>query len=211
MTAPAAPAIPTQWPTYVTAGTTFKVDRSFREYNNVEWALSVYFVGAAARSFSESPNILADPDGQTFHVALAPVDTAALNPTGGAGLAYTFVERLTAASDGEVRDVGTGRIMVSPNVATALAGDFVSPEEKLLIQLQATLAARIAGNAVESYSVSGRSITKISTKELRDMIGTYKWIVYRQRNPGRIGVPGQFAFRPESGTAEMPWWWSRRL
>jgi hypothetical protein len=204
MTAPAQPIVKKHWPTFLTAGATFKVDRQFPHYNNTDWTLAVYLVGNIVGTFSGTPAITPDPDGLTFHIVLTPAQTASLNPSGGMSLPYRYVERLTA-TDGEVFDVNTDKIMISPNVGTALAADFVSAEEKLLVQLQATLAARIAGNAIESYSVSGRSVTKISTKEIRDMIGGLKWIVYRQRNPGRVGAPGTFGFPPERGTAPYPW------
>lgn len=203
MTTPAEPKISTHWPTFLTAGTTFKVDRQFPRYNNTDWTLSIFIVGQVVGNFSGSC-ITPDPDGRTFHVVLTPTQTATLNPAGGASLAYRYIERLTALN-GEIFDVNTDKIMVSANAGTAQAGDFVSPEEKLLAQLQVALAARIAGGAVENYSVAGRSITKISTKELRDMIGGLKWQVYRQRNPGRVGAPGTFSFPPERGTAPYPW------
>lgn len=207
MTAPLEPKIHKHWPTYLTAGASFKLDRIYEKFSQPDFNLALYFVGASAVSFNASPQIVKDPDGRTYHIALGGTDTAQLNPAGGTSLAFSAIERITSQSTGDIFDVATTRVMISPNVATAAAGDFLSPEEKLLTQLQVTLAARIAGNAVESYSVSGRSITKISTKELRDMIGTYKWIVYRQRNPGRIGVPGQFSFPVDRGTAPFPWPW----
>lgn len=206
MTTLAEPRIQTSWPTFLTAGTTCKVDRRFPRYNNTQWTLSIYIVGAVCGTISGEPEITPDADSQLFHIVLQPTDTAALNPSGGASLAYTLVERLTSigVSPAEVFDVGTFPVMVSPNVATAQPGDFVSPEEKLLNQLQATLAARMTGNAVESYSIAGRSITKISTKELRDMISGYKWMVYKQRNPGRIGAPGTFSFRLIAARRPIP-------
>ena len=208
MTTLAEPRIPTCWPTFLTAGTTIKVDRVFPRYNNTQWTLAIYLVGTFCAEFQGTPEITPDPNGQTFHVVLTPTDSAQLNPSGGASLPYTIVERLTSigVSPAESYDVGTGRVMVSPNVATADPGDFVSNEEKLLAQCQAALTARLAGNAVESYSIAGRSITKISTKELRDMIGGLKWMVYRQRNPGRVGVPGEFSFPVDKGTTPWPWY-----
>lgn len=208
MTNPLEPTIPTHWPSYLTAGASFRLDRQYLNFSQPDWNLAVYFVGATVADFSSSPEIIKDPDGMTYHIALSATDTAELNPGGGTPLAFTVVERLTCITApfvGDVRDVGTHRIMISPNVATATAGDFVSPEEKLLAQLQVTLAARLSGNAVESYSIAGRSVTKISTKELREMIGGYKWIVYRQRNPGRVGIPGTFSFPADRGMAPYPW------
>jgi hypothetical protein len=196
------PVIPTSWPKFITAGTTFKVDRSFSRYGgSPNWALSVHFAGPQTASFASTPQIT--PDGPLFHVVLAPADTQPLNPGGGASLAYTLVERLTG-TNGEVFDVTVEKLMISPNIASAAAGDYLTAEEKILAQLQITLAARIAGGAVESYSIAGRSITKVSTKEIRDMIGAYKWIVYRQRNPGRIGIPGTFSFPVSNTNLDFP-------
>lgn len=205
MTSPLEPPIRKHWPTYLTAGATFKLDRIYEKYSQPDFNLALYFVGPTVATFNASPQITKDADGRTYHIVLGGVDTATLNPSGGTPLAFSAIERITSQSTGDIFDVATTRVMVSPNVATAGAGDFLSPEEKLLTQLQVTLAARIAGNAVESYSVSGRSITKISTKELREMIGGLKWIVYRQRNPGRLGVPGTFSFPVDRGTAPFPW------
>jgi len=198
------PVIPTSWPKFITAGASFKVDRRFSQYSgSPDWVLSVLFGGAAVKTITGTPQIT--PDGNVYHIALAPADTQPLNPGGGASLAYTVVERLTAASTGEVYDVNVEKIMISPNIALAEAGDYLTPEEKILAQLQTTLAARISGGAVESYSIAGRSITKISTPQLQEMIGQYKWKVYQQRNPGRPGVPGTFSFPPSDTTQLYPW------
>lgn len=195
----AAPPVPTRWPSFLTAGTTFKVDRSFTDYGTADWSLSVFLAGQAVGAFNGPPQIT--PDGSVYHVVLAPADTKDLVPNGGASLPYTLIERLTG-TDGQVVDVTRQRIMVSPDVGIAVAGDFVSPEEQLLAQLQTSLAARISGGTIENYSIAGRSITRIPTPELERMIGRYKWIVYRQRNPGRLGVPGTYSF---PSIAEPPW------
>jgi hypothetical protein len=198
------PVIPTSWPKFITAGASFKVDRRFSQFGgSPDWALSVLFAGPQVKAIAGTPQIT-PAAGNLYHVVLAPEDTQPLNPGGGTSLAYTVVERLTG-TDGEVFDVSTQKIMVSPNIALAAAGDYLTPEEKILTQLEATLLARIAGGAVESYSIAGRSITKISTPQLQEMIGQYKWKVYRQRNPGRPGVPGTFSFPASDTTQLYPW------
>jgi hypothetical protein len=198
------PVIPTSWPKFITAGNTFKVDRRFSQFGgSPNWSLSILLAGLQTASFSGTPQIT--PDGNLFHVALAPGDTQPLNPSGGASLPYTLVERLTG-TDGEVFDVNVEKIMVSPNAALAQPGDYQTPEEKILVQLQATLQTRLAGGMVESYSIAGRSITKLSIPQLQEMIGQYKWKVYQQRNPGRPGVPGTFAFPASDTTQLYPWW-----
>jgi len=201
---PTEPVIPTSWPKFITAGNTFKVDRSFQQFGgSPDWALSLIFAGAAVATIAGTPQIT--PDGNVYHVVLAPTDTQPLNPSGGASLAYTVVERLTASSDGEVIDVSVHKIMVSPNIAEAEPGDYLTTEEKILAQLETMLLARIAGGAVESYSIAGRSISKLSIPQLQEMIGQYKWKVYRQRNPGRPGIPGTFSFPPSDTTQLYPW------
>jgi hypothetical protein len=201
---PTEPVIPTSWPKFITAGNTFKVDRSFQQFGgSPDWALSLLFAGQETADISGTPQIT--PDGNVYHVVLMPSDTQPLNPGGGASLAYTVVERLTASSDGEVIDVSVHKIMVSPNIALAEAGDYLTDEEKVLAQLQTMLTTRLAGGAVESYSIAGRSISKLSIPQLQEMIGQYKWKVYRQRNPGRPGIPGTFAFPPTDTTQLYPW------
>lgn len=202
---PTEPVIPTSWPKFITAGATFKVDRVFSQFpGSPDWALSVLFAGPQIANISGTPQIT--PDGNVYHITLAPADTQPLNPGGGTSLAYTVVERLTAASTGEVYDVNVEKLMVSPNIALATDGDYLTPEEKILTQLQTTLQARISGGAVESYSIAGRSITKISTPQLLEMIGQYKWKVYQQRNPGRPGIPGTFSFPASDTTQLYPFW-----
>jgi hypothetical protein len=198
------PVIPTSWPKFITAGASFKVDRSFSQFGaSPNWALSLFFAGAQTAEIAGTPQIT--PDGNVFHVVLAPTDTQPLNASGGQSQPYTLVERLTG-TDGEVYDVNVEKIMVSPNIAEAEPGDYLTPEEKILAQLQTTLQARISGGAVESYSIAGRSITKISTPQLMEMIGQYKWKVYMQRNPGRPGIPGTFSFPPSDTTQLYPRW-----
>lgn len=191
MTTPTQPPVSTWWPKFITAGTTFKLDRSFADYAVGDWSYSVTFAGAQVQKFDATPQVTADTT--VYHLVLAPADTLPLNPSGGVRLPYHAVEYLTA-TDGEVIQVGEYRLMVHPPASAAIAGDFVSFEERMLAKLQATLEARITGGAIESYSVAGRSISKIPTREIEQMIGRYKLLVWRQRNPGRFGVPGTFSF-----------------
>jgi hypothetical protein len=208
MTSNASPVIPTCWPKFLTAGATFKVDRSWCDYSTSDWSLSIFFAGARTGAFTTTPQITPDPAGTVWHVLLAPTDTAPLNPSGGQSLPYTAIERLTNAGTGEVRDIDAHRVMVVPNIATAIAGDFVTFEENCLVQVRAAIAARLAGGLiVESYSIAGRSITKLSMRDLQEWEGTLKAKIYRQRNPGRVGVPGTFSL---PSTAYTPWPWRGR-
>jgi hypothetical protein len=207
MTSSALPVIPTCWPKFITAGTTFKVDRSWLDYGTSDWALSVFFAGARTQAFTAPPQITPDPNGNVWHVVLAPTDTAPLNPGGGQPLAYTAIERLLNAGTGEIRDIEGHRLMVVPDIGAAVSGDYVSHEEKCLAQVQAAIIARLAGGSIESYSVAGRSVTRMSIRDLQEWEGTLKAKIYRQRNPGRVGVPGTFSL---PGVASTPWPWRGR-
>jgi hypothetical protein len=183
---PTEPQVPTRWPRFLTAGATFKLDRSFVLYNNTDWAYSLILAGAAVVKFSGTPQVTPDPlDASLFHVVLAPTDTQPLNPGGATPLPYQFVERLTAASDGEIFDVNSGRVMIEANLALASAGDGVSFEEKTLAVLEAVVQGRITAD-VENYSIAGRSVSKIPAKELLQLRGQFRAIVWRQRNPGKL-------------------------
>jgi hypothetical protein len=183
------------WPRFLTAGTSLKLDRAFTGYSPTDWAYSLFFAGRHVASFTAPPQITFDapPVGSVFHVILAPADTQPLNPSGGESLPVTVIERLTAL-DGEIFDMPRQVVTVFPNIASAVAGDFESPEELILRQLQDALQKRITGGVIENYSIAGRSVSRVSTKELRSMIGSYKAIVWRQRNPGKLSVGGTYSF-----------------
>jgi len=200
---PSQPPIRIRWPSFFTAGATFKINRQFADFAATDWNYSVLFAGLAVANFNGA-QITVDPSG-CYRVVLAPADTQKLNPSGAASVPYTYVERLTAVSDGEIVDVCSGRIMVEPNLAFAAAGDALSFEEKTLIAIEQVLSGRITAD-VENYSVAGRSVSKIPVRELLTLRGQYKAIVWRQRNPGRVTQAIDVSLRgAESG--RLPGYW----
>jgi hypothetical protein len=203
MTSPPQPSIRTRWPPYLTAGATFKINRAFADYGTGDWNYSLLFAGAQVANFSQGQITVSDA--QTFSVTLAPVDTQKLNPSGAASAPYTYVERLTAVSDGEIVDVCSGRIMVEPNLALAAAGDALSFEEKTLLVLEAAVQGRLTSD-IENYSIAGRSVSKIPARELLQLRGQFKAIVWRQRNPGRITQSIDVTLR-SSEAGRMPGYW----
>lgn len=202
MTAPAEPRPLVSWPSFITAGTSFRIDRSFRDFNNTDWTLSIIFAGNVVANINGG-QITPDPtNGSLFHVVLAPVDTQPLNPAGaGASLPYTYVERLTAL-DGEIFDVNSGRIMIEPDLSQAAAGAAVSYEEKTLLVLEAALQGRLTSD-MEHYSVAGRSVSKIAVQELLRLRGIFRALVWKQRNPGKIGQTIDVSF-PSMGYGPYP-------
>lgn len=188
---PLEPNTPTKFPPAFNAGTTFKVDRRFNDYANTDFTYKLYLAGASVYSIAATP----DADGVTYHVIVPASDSAGLN-TGSQPAPYTYIERLTDSTTGEVYDVGIGRIMVHPNLAAVGAGDLVSFEEKTLAAIEAVLQNRITAD-IEQYSIAGRSITKIPVRELLQLRGQYRALVWKQRNPGRLMNPISVVFPTE--------------
>lgn len=188
---PMEPVVPTRFPPTFSAGTTFKVDRWFEDYASSDFTYTLYLAGAAILNVEATP----DPDGVTFHVVLSAAQTATLNTTAQPA-PYSYVERLSDPVTGEVYDVGVGRIMVGPNLATVAAGAMVSFEEQTLNAIEATLQGRITSD-IEQYSIAGRSITKIPIRELLQLRGQYRALVWKQRNPGKLMNPISVVFPTE--------------
>jgi hypothetical protein len=196
----------TYFPAYLTAGTTFKVDRSFSGYSNTGWAYSLLLRGDYRLDVAGT----ADANASLFHVVVAPTDTAKLNPAGGKSLAYSYVERLTATDgSGETLDVAAGRIMVEPNLASLQDGDAITDEEKTLRAIKAEIFSRVTGQqSIDNYSIGGRSVSKIRMAELVELRGVFERIVWKQRNPGRFSTPIDIVF-PSNQVGPLAWWRSR--
>jgi hypothetical protein len=188
---PQEPAIPTRYPPAFAAGNTLKVDRRFANFANTDFTYTLYLAGTAVLNKAAT----ADADGVTFHLVLAPTDTAPLNTTAQPA-PYAYVERLSDTTTGEIYDVRSGRIMVNPNFATVAAGAMVSFEEQTLAVIESVLQNRITAD-IEQYAIAGRSITKIPVRELLQLRGQYRALVWKQRNPGKLMNPVEVVFPTE--------------
>lgn len=201
------PQVPTRFPPFITAGTTFKVNRSFRAYGNTDWSYSLILAGAYTLTAAGTP----DPtNASLFNLVIASTDTAKLNPSGGKSLPYSYVERLTALdSSGEIVDVTSGgKIMVEPDLGSLQPGDSLEFAEKMLAAVRAELYSRLTGQAsIENYAIAGRSVTKIKTAELEQMEGHWMARCQRLRNPGKFSTPIDVAFpTTQIGPTPFPWW-----
>ncbi len=186
------PQVPDVYPPFITAGTTFKVDRSFDEFPNSQWQYQLLLAGQVVQSFTATD----DADGETFHIVLTPSQTQGLNPLAAATgpLPYWYTERLAAQDgSGEIFDVIQGRIVVNANLAGATAGNLVTHEEQTLIVIEAALQGRITSD-IEHYSIAGRSVSKIPIAELIKLRGIYQRLCWKQRNPGRSSHPIRVSF-----------------
>lgn len=162
--------IPNCIPATIPAGTTVKFRREFGKYPaSAGWTYKIYLNGPATLNKAGT----ADADG--FLVTIAATDTAPL----AAGF-YQYVERVTSEDESEVYDVGHGGLNITPNLATAAAGATQTPEARTLEVINAAILGRMTAD-MESYSIAGRSVTRIPIADLTRLRGVYAAIVAQQQ------------------------------
>lgn len=132
--------------------------------------------------------------GGTFTIA----NSSAINETNAA----------TAAGPAEVYDIRGDELVViiEPSAKDSAAGAFQTPEEQILAAIEAVIQGRVT-SGIEAYHVAGRAVTKIPIRELLQLRGTYRAIVWRQQHPGKIGKPWKVEFTVEQEFAEYPPTW----
>jgi hypothetical protein len=193
------PIIPDVVPTHFPAGTTVKFTRSLDDFSPADgWTYAIYLNGLSQK-FNKDATILAG----IFQIEFLPADTAALSPG-----PYRYAERLTNAGTGEVYDINGDELVINiePNVASAAAGTFNTWEERTLVVVEAALSGRLTSD-ISSYQVAGRAVSKIGIQDLRRIRGELKAAIWRQNNPGRLGVPYEVQFSPDPEIAEFPPTW----
>lgn len=164
----------TEMPDSFAAGTTVTYRRTVAAYPaGGVWNLTVYLSGVSTLAK------VAGQDGEEYVVTLTAAETATL----GAGK-YQWVERVVKSP--EVFEVASGTVVVEPNIATAAAGSMQTWEEKTLVVVEAALTGKLTAD-MESYSIHGRTVNKIPTRELMQIRAELKRAVNAQRNPGKLG------------------------
>jgi hypothetical protein len=168
-------------PALITAGTTVKFRRSFMDYAASDgWSYTFALAGPASLSKAGAPS------GDAFEVTLAAVETAGLSPGG-----YRYSEIVSKA--GEVFEVGRGVLEVQPDLAAAQGDSALSHAERTLLVIEAALEGRLP-SGMETYQIAGRAISKMKIKELMELRGQYAALVWKQRNPGKLGPTVEVTF-----------------
>lgn len=163
------------------AGNTVVYRKSFADYPaNASWAAALHLRGPSIL------NVAAAASGADFVFTIAATDTAALTPG-----RYEWVERVTKS--GEVHDAAAGFAILTRNLATAIAGDTQTYEEKTLAVIEAALTGELTDN-MRSYQIAGRAVALIEPLELEKLRTRYRQIVALQRNPGKFGTDVKMRF-----------------
>lgn len=172
----------TEMPDEFVSGTTVKYTTTYADYRaNDGWSMVLYVAGVGRIT-----PITATASGASFAVTLTSSITAGLD----AGT-YQWTERVTKA--GESYDAASGTVGVLANIATAIAGDLQSWEEKALVVVEAALLGRLTADQ-QAFSIAGRAVTKIPVAELLSIRTSLRSAIRSQRTPGKFGTSVDFNF-----------------
>lgn len=193
------PIIPDIVPDHFPAGTTVKFTRSFGDFQSSDgWAYTIYLNGLTQK-FNKAATVL----NNIFQIEFVPTDTASLNPG-----PFRYAERLSNSGTGEIYDITGDELVINiePNAGSAAAGSFNTFEERTLVVVEAALAGRLTSD-IQSYQIAGRSVNKIPVSELLTIRGQLRVAIWRQNNPGQLGVPYRVQFPVEPESPDYPPTW----
>jgi hypothetical protein len=193
------PIIPDVVPDHFPAGTTVKFTRTLDDFSPADgWTYAIYLNGLTQK-FNKAATVL----NNVFQIAFLPADTAALNPG-----PYRYAERLTNSVTGDVYDITGDELVINiePNVASSAAGVFNTWEERTLAVVEAAISGQLTAG-MQAYQIAGRSVSKIPIQELRQIRGELKAALWRQNNPGQLGVPYRVTFALENESPDYPPTW----
>lgn len=179
-----APITPTGPLTSATAGDSWRWrDADHADYPQSEgWALKYELVGVDT-PLSITPVFQTSGDDENYWLTEVSTSESALT----AGR-YRLIGRFEGSGDFASREetIYNEVLNVLADARTASATDFQTEAEKNLILIDAIIAARLAGDQPESYSVGGRSVQRMSMEELRTLRGQYAGQVRLERS-GQMG------------------------
>ena len=165
-------------PEKLTAGMTWKWNKTISDYPASEWTLTYYLRinGSTAVSFS------ATADGDTFIMTVPITTTQSI----GAGIHdFIGVAIKTSVTPNEKIIVFDGALEVLPNPFNSSAYDPRSHARRVMELIEAAMEGRIP-NGMESYSIGGRSLNKIPLGQLRELYEKYKQDVEQEVQAERL-------------------------
>lgn len=165
--------IPTIEPESVTAGDLIQWTRSYSDYPASSWQLTYALVNS-----SDKITITGGADGDTHSVSVAS-GTSATWPAG----TYRWQAYLTNGSSRVT--VGTGSMVVKPNLAASAVLDTRSQARRILDAITATIEGR-ASMDQQSYSIEGRQLSRTPIADLILLQEKFSRIVKAEENQERI-------------------------
>jgi len=165
---------PTIEPTAFTAGDTVTWEKTLDCYKASEgWVLTY-----AIRNQNNTINLTATADGDKHNVSLTAVTTAGYT-------AGTYWWQSYATKASERKTVDSGELVICENLAVSAAFDGRSHAAKVFEALKAVMESKATADQL-SYSIAGRSITKLSPEELLKWLNFYKRQVRNEENAEKL-------------------------
>lgn len=177
-------AINNSIPDSFVAGTTVQYERSYSDYPTSNWNMTLFIAGVAVFS------IPATESNNKFLITISANQTKNF-PAGN----YRWEERVTDGTN--VYIAGTGTVVVLADIAQATAGSLLSWEEKTLKVVEDALMGRLSAD-MESYSIDGRAVSKIPSRELLGIRNSLRRAVNAQKNIGKMGPTVLTVFKPNN-------------
>jgi len=178
-----APTVPTGPPSTATAGDywQWKDKDEFDHPQSEGWALKYELVGV--ETLSIVPVFQSSGDYEDYWLTTVSLTDSDV----GAGR-YRLIGRFVGSGDYASQEytVYNEVLNVLANPRTASDTDYQTEAEKNLALIDTIIAARLAGDVPESYSVGGRSVQKMSMQELRTFRGQIVAQVEKERS-GHMG------------------------
>jgi hypothetical protein len=176
--------------------------RQFDDFSPADgWIYTIYLNGLTVK-FNKAGVV--EDDGVSFLVTFLPSDTEALAPG-----PYRYCERLTnpTLDPPQTFDVRGDELVINvePDAASSPAGTYQTFEEKTLAVIEAAIAGNLTGG-IQSYQIAGRAVSKYNLVELTQLRGRFRAAVWRQQNPGHLGVPYEVWFDAREETRFPPTW-----
>ena len=202
------PLTPDWVPLQFGIGTTVKFTRTFANFPSDQWKYTIYWNGPAYKFNQDGVAFPETPPGTGFLIEVPSTKTKDVPPG-----AYRYCERVTALEADDQDQIQiydlTGDTLVTNVVgspADSPAGTFQTWEEQTLMVVNAAIAGNVT-DAIQSYHIAGRAVSKYSLSELTKLRGYLNSVVWRQQHPGRLGQPYATCFPPEPSAPALPPTW----
>lgn len=198
----APPTVPTTPPQRIQAGDSATWDTPafthpvYGAFSSADgWVLTTVFqCGKERLSITASVNA----DG-SWRTALTSAQTKALRGDGTAPATLRYVGRMVLGSD--ALSVLSGTLLLYPEPTAAI--DITSHAEKMVALLEAALIAN-PGDII-SYQVDNSAVTRAPRSEVMKTLGYYRSQLWKEQNPGQIGIPVQTRFTAPHGSSSGAW------
>lgn len=198
----APPSVPTSPPQRIQAGDSAVWDTPAFTHpvygafsSAMGWALTFVFQCGAERL---GVACTVNTDG-SWRTTLTKAQTLALRQDGTTPAPVRYIGTATQGTDS--LSVLSGTIVLYPSPIAAI--DITSHAQKMVTLLEAALEAN-PGDIV-SYMVDQTQVVRAPRADVMKTLGMYRAQLWKEQNPGQLGIPVQTRFRSPQGSSSGFW------